>query len=299
MNLVQLARLTEDESRDYIETIIWPDGPVCPHCQTKNNATKMQGKTTRPGLWKCKTKECRKPFTVTMKTVMERSHIALNLWLMAIHLLCSSRKGFSAKQLQKELGLGSYETAWFLLHRIRYAMETGSFAPKLTGTVEVDETYVGGKPRYKGTSKRGRGTKKTPVIALVERNGNVRSYPLQRVNGATLRTAILNNVDSTSMILTDENPSYNGIGNHYDGGHDTVCHSKKEYVRGDIFTNTVESFFALIKRGHKGIYHQMSKKHLGLYCSEFAFRWNHRKMEIADTMVAAITGTQAKRLTYK
>lgn len=299
MKLVELARLTETECLDYIEKIIWTNGPVCTHCGTVNNATKMHGKSTRPNLYKCKTKGCRKPFRVTMNTVMERSHISLNYWLMAIHLLCSSKKGFSAKQIQRELGLGSYESAWFLLRRIRYAMETGSWQKPLDGIVEVDETYVGGKPRYKGISKRGRGTKKAPVVALVSRDGHARSYPLERVDGKSLKQAICENVQTSALIITDDNPSYNGIGDIYNRGHETVCHSRKEYVRGDIFTNTVESYFALLKRGHYGIYHQMSKKHLARYCTEFAFRWNHRKMSQESAVHAAISGSIAKRLTYR
>ncbi len=179
MNLSEVTKLTEEQARQYLESIRWPDGPVCPRCGCMD-VTKLAGKSTRPGVYKCKARGCRKPFTVTVGSIFERSHIKLREWVIAFHLICSSKKGISAHQLHRSLGV-TYKTAWFMCHRIRHAMSTGSFTPpKMTGTVEMDETYVGGKPRM-GNVKRGRGApNKTPVVALVERNGDVRTVVMPK-----------------------------------------------------------------------------------------------------------------------
>ncbi|MBK8466630.1 MAG: IS1595 family transposase [Chloracidobacterium sp.] len=300
MNLIQLAQLTETEAREHIEKIIWANGVTCPHCQTVDNATKMQGKTTRAGLYKCKNKTCRKPFTVTQGTVMEGSKVSLRNWLMAIHLLCSSRKGFSANQLQKELGLGSYETAWLLLHKIRHAMDTGSFIPKkMEGAIAADETYVGGRPRFKNSGKRGRGTPKTPVFALVEtKGGRVLAQPLERVNGTNIRRIICENVSPSATIMTDEFSVYRGLDKIF-AKHGVVNHKQKQYVKDGMSTNEAESFFALIKRGHHGIYHQYSKQHLPLYIAECQYRWNTRFDDADARLNKVIVLSQGKQLTYK
>ncbi|MDE0718137.1 MAG: IS1595 family transposase [Rhodospirillaceae bacterium] len=301
--ILELARLSEDEARAMIEGIRWPNGPECPHCAS-HNAVRLEGKTTRPGVLKCR--DCGKQFTVTVNTIMHRSKVPLSKWLVAFHLMCSSKKGISALQLQRELGLGSYQTAWHMEHRIRYAMASGGLAAPLKGDVEVDETYVGGKPR-KGTKgdwkdgkhKPGRGTKKQPVMALVERGGEARTRVIPDVSGATLRTAIQDAVDRDSRILTDEWRGYRGVGKHFARGHQTVSHSAGEYVRGDVSTNTAEAFFALFKRGIVGIFHSVSKQHLHRYAGEFEFRWNHRTVSDHERMKAAIAQTGGKRLTYK
>jgi len=297
MDLAELTALTEDQAREYIEQIRWPDGPVCPHC----GGTKTGGiapnkdKKVRAGLYTCLS--CMKQFTVTVDTVMADSHIPLRKWLIAFHLMTSSKKGASALQLQRNLGLGSYKSAWHLAHRIRLAMREGSICAPLQGVVEVDETYVGGKTRE---GKRGRGSeRKTPVVALVERDGRVRSKPVERVNGKTLKAAIRENVHKDSTIMTDEWGAYFGIGKEFNGGHEVVRHGKKEYVRGDAYTNTVESYFALLKRGVMGIFHHVSKHHLHRYCDEFSFRWNYRKVDDGERTVEAIKGVTGKRLTYK
>jgi transposase-like protein len=221
---------------------------------------------------------------------------------MAFALLCSAKKGISALQLQRELDLGSYRTAWHLAMRIRHAMSREPLAGLLKGTVEVDETYVGGKPRPEAgapKSKRGRGTKKTPVVALVERNGRVRARKVERVDGVTLKAAIRENVDRSSRIMTDEWAAYRGIGSEFAGGHEVVTHSAGEYARGDATTNTAESFFALLKRGVMGSFHSISKQHLDRYCDEFSFRWDYRRINDSDRTAIAIRQAEGKRLSYR
>lgn len=300
MLLTEIAKMTEEKAREYLEGIRWPNGPVCPHCGSQN-VTRLHGEKHRDGAIQCN--ECRDQFTVTVGSVMESSKVPLVKWVMAFHLLCSSKKGFSALQLQRELGLGSYRTAWFMMHRVRHAMEGKPLQELLTGTIEVDETYVGGKPRITGKSKRGRGTSKKPVMVLVERDGDARVKPIERVDGATLKQEIRDNVGPESQIMTDDFSSYNGLASEF-ASHDTVNHSAKEYAREKsdgsvVHTNTAESFFALIKRGHYGVYHQMSKKHLLRYCTEFGFRWNHRKVSDGERTESAIKQAEGKRLTYE
>jgi len=308
LNLSTMLPLFADEEKAiaFIESKQWPNGPICPFCgggeaypiKSKPGAKRP----VRPGLRKCKA--CRKPFTVRMGTVFEESKIPLRQWLMAIHLITSSKKGFSSHQLARELGV-TQKTAWFVGHRIRETMKIELTSGMLSGAVEVDETYVGGKPRYKGQSKRGRGTKKSPVMVLVERDGKAVCKPIPNVTGKTLKNEIAVRVAKRAVILTDENPSYNRIGKEFDGGHETVCHSRKEYVRIhpeselSINTNTAESFFSLLKRSHYGIHHKMSKRHLHRYCTERAFMWNGRNVSDGHRMVAAIQGAEGKRLKYR
>ncbi len=301
LNLATLSPLFADEeaARKFLESQRWPNGPICPHC----GSTKAYPLTAKPGSKKPVRKgvyccaKCRKQFTVRIGTIFENSHIPLNKWLMAFHLMSSSKKGISSMQLHRELGI-TLKSAWFLSHRIRESMAE-KHGDLLCGKVEVDETYVGGKPRKgSGGSKRGRGTDKTPVMALVERDGRVRSHPLERVNAKALKGAIFENVDRSSHIMTDEFPAYSGIGMYY-RSHKKVNHSEGEYVREDVNTNTAESFFALLKRGHYGIFHSLSKQHLFRYCNEFTFRWNNRKVSDGERMVEAIKGAEGKRLMYR
>ncbi len=239
---------------------------------------------------------------------MESSHITIRQWVIAFHLMCSSKKGISALQLQRNLGLGSYQSVWHLAHRIRLAMNEDPMLKLLSGTVEVDETYIGGKPRKenkgqsenpKPKSKRGRGTSKVPVLALVERNGNAVSMPMERLSAKNLHGAIKEVVHKDSCIMTDEWTGYRGIGNEFSGGHKVVGHNAKEFVRDDVSTNTVESYFALLKRGIHGAFHHVSKIHLQRYCDEFSFRWNHRKINDGERTAEAIKGSDGKRLMYK
>jgi transposase-like protein len=307
MDLSQLTEMTEAQAREFLEEVRWHGNPVCPHCGG-TDAYRLKGSATRPGVWKCA--KCRKQFTVTVGTVMHRSHIPLRKWVIAFHLMSSSKKGISALQLQRVLGIKNYKNAWHLAHRIRFAMTEGLGVFPLKGTVEVDETYVGGKPRkenrgkggneeLKKKSKRGRGTDKTPVLALVERNGNVVSKPIERVNATTLKGAIKEMVHPDSCIMSDEWAAYTGIGEHFSAGHEVVNHGNGEFRRGNASTNTVESYFALLKRGVHGAFHHVSKRHLHRYCDEFSFRWNHRKIDDGARTVCIIQEIGGKILTYQ
>lgn len=305
LNLTTLSHLFVDENaaRRFVESKRWPNGPVCPHCECKEvyALTPKPGSKSpvRPGVYKCKA--CRKQFTVRIGTIFEESKIPLSKWLMAIHLMTSSKKGVSSRQIERELGV-TMKTAWFITHRIREAMREAPLAEMLSGTVEVDETYVGGKPRFKGQSKRGRGTKKQPVMVLVERGGRSRCKPIPMVNGDTLKSEVVEHVATSSLIVTDENPGYSGLDAAY-AGHETVKHSAKEYARKNrdgfnVNSNTAESFFALLKRGHYGIFHHISKKHMHRYCDEFSFRWNIRHQKDGFRIGEVIRGAEGKRLMY-
>ncbi len=300
MTLSQIGAMSEADARAYLESIRWPDGTRCPHCGSEE-VTRLQGKAHRPGVFKCRA--CRKQFTVTVGTIFESSHIPLQKWIMAFHLLCSSKKGVSSLQLQRELGLGCYRTALFMTHRIREAM-TDNGGVMLEGFVEADETYVGGKPRPNDGKLRkdGRGTSKTPVAVVVERNGDAQARVVFSRKEDSLKGFVRHNVDPMAVILTDELNAYTGLDEDFTG-HLTVNHSSGEYARRvggfSINTNTAESFFSLLKRGHYGVYHQMSKHHLNRYCEEFAFRWDHRKCSDARRTVAALAGAEGKRLKYR
>lgn len=296
MAAIDAARLTEDEARTILENIRWPDGPACPHCESKD-ATRIIAKSEkiRDGLFQCNA--CRQQFTVTVGTVMHRSHITLRQWVQAFHSMCSHKKGVSALQLQRNLGLRSYKSAWHLAHRVRFAMRVMPLRAILNGTVEVDETYIGGKSRL---GKRGRGSeRKTPVVALVERGGNMRTKVVERVSAKALKGAIRENVKTSAAIMTDEFSSYRGLGREFAGGHETVNHGERQYVRGDVHVNSAESFFALLKRGVHGTFHHVSKQHLHRYCDEFGFRWDHRKVTDGERTVAAIRQAGGKRLLYQ
>ena len=300
LTMNQVSALSEDKARETLESILWPNGPVCPHCGALENLTRLQGKAHRIGVFQCN--NCHDQFSVTVGTIFEDSHIPLRKWLMAFALLCSAKKGISALQIQRELELGSYRTAWHMAHRIRHAMSKEPLAGLLRGTVEVDETYVGGKPRQKHGQpklKKGRGTKKVAVLALVERGGNARAHKVERVDAKTLGKSIHENVDHRSTLMTDRFGSYAEAGSRFLGGHHTVDHGKGEYVRGDASTNEVESYFALLKRGVMGSFHHISKQHLDRYCDEFSFRWNHRKTTDSERTIEAIKGAEGKRLSYR
>jgi transposase-like protein len=286
----------EDQARLYLEKLRWPDGPVCPHCGAKDGHYPLQAKegskeSVRKGVWKCN--KCRKQFSVTVGTVFERSHVPLSKWLLATYLICSSKKGISSHQIHRMLGV-TYKTAWFMTHRIRYAMDQKP-KRKLMGVVEADETYVGGK----APGKRGRGAwNKTPVFSLVERNGKVVSTVVERVTGRNLRAFMVKNVASTAKIMTDDYVIYSGV-NVLFASHDVVQHKKKEYARGKVHTNTVEGYFSIFKRGIIGVYHHVDSNHLHRYVSEFDFRYNERKIDDTKRSIKALIGIEGKRLMYR
>ena len=293
MSLIKFAEMTEGEARKFIEKVRWSKGAECPHCGAKK-PYKLDGKAHRPGVYKCS--KCRKQFTVTVGTIMHRSHISLKQWLMAFYLMCSSKKGVSALQLQRNLGLGSYKTAWHLAHRIRYAMTQEPLKSLLKGTVEVDETYIGGKSRD-GIAGRG-SERKAAVVGLVERNGKAQARPVERVNSKELKGAIRKMVDPRALIMTDEWKAYTGLDKEF-GGHEKIEHGKGEFSRGQVHTNTVESYFSLLKRGVHGTFHHVSKEHLARYCNEFSFRWNFRKVDDVERTAKAVIMIAGKRLAYK
>lgn len=298
LNLTDLARLynKEDTVRELFERLRWPDGPICLHCKSKEIyrlESKLDSKSPgRKGLLKCK--KCRRQFTVTVNTIFEGSHVPLNKWLMAIHLFCASKKGMSAHQLHRMLGI-TYKTAWFMAHRIRYAITQPPLADKLKGIVEADETYVGGKSH----GKRGRGAeKKTPVFSLVERNGRIKSQPVEDVTWKRLKTIVRENVDKTAIFMTDEFPVYYKLGKEFKG-HEVIDHGKKEYVRGRTHVNTVEGYFSILKRGINGTFHHVSKNHLHRYVSEFDFRYNYRKIEDGLRTAIVIKHAEGKKQAYR
>lgn len=289
---------SESKARKHLERIRWPDGPACPHCGSINTATKLKGKSTRPGVYKCR--ECRKPFSVTVGTVYERSKIPLHKWLLATHLLCSSKKGISTHQLHRMLGL-PYKTAWFMTHRIREGMR--ELSPNKDGglggqnkVVEVDETFVGGKAKNRAFKAP---PKKEAVVGLVERGGKLRSFHVPEVTSKTLRPILVSHIDRKSYLMTDKSVVYPAPGEEF-AGHGTVNHSAKEYVRGEFWhTNTIENAFSLLKRGITGTYHHVSQQHLRRYLGEFDFRFNHKNISDAERAEKAPKGIEGKRFTYR
>lgn len=304
---------TAEGARKHLEAVRWPEGPVCPHCGSADHSYALKGKSSRPGVYKCG--DCRKQYSVTVGTVFERSKIALHLWLQAVYLLCSSKKGISSHQLHRTLGV-TYKTAWFMAHRIREAMRESNPSPMggFGAVVEVDEVYLGGKirrphgtPRSKrllaeGDVKRpkrwGRRTKKEKVVTLVERGGRVRSFHVKRVTTKNVERILEAQLSERSTLMTDESTVYTTLGNDY-ARHETVNHSLGEYVRGDVYTNTVENYFSILKRGLNGVYQHCSSDHLKRYVGEFDFRYSNRGVTDAERTDAALLGIEGKRLTYR
>ena len=277
-----------------LEGLIWANGKTCPHCGNCDQARIVGLMPTatnkvRPGLYRCK--ECRKQFTVTVGSIFEGSKVALRDWVYAFAAICASKKGISALQLSRELGC-QYKTAWFMSHRIRLAMRTEDME-KLMGTVSVDETYVGGKPRNPGEGK-----PKMPVVALVEKGGRARSKVTTDVTRATLRKHMTANIDRSATIMTDEAKTYMGIGKFFQG-HKTVNHSQREFARGGAHSNEVESYFSLLKRGVYGTFHHVSPQHLQRFVDEFDFRWSNRFVSDTERTFIAIGQASGKRLMYR
>lgn len=303
----------EAKAREWLEARVWPEGPVCPHCGNadQDKIKGLQGEAHRAGLYQCA--ECRQQFTVTVKTVFERSKIPLTKWLAALFLMTASKKGVSAHQVHRMLGI-SYKSTWFMMHRLREAMRTGGLAP-LGGegkTVEADETYFGqvepAKRRTKSTkghkfTKGGRSgpSNKRAIVALVERGGNVRSFHVAVADQNTVGKIVTENLARETALMTDESKLYHGSLLHV-ASHEKVKHSAYEYVRGDVYTNTIEGYFSIFKRGMKGVYQHCSEKHLHRYLAEFDFRYNNRTAlgfddaTRAENLAAGIVG---KRLTYR
>ena len=296
----------ETAAREWFEAARWPQGPVCPHCGSlKHYATK------KPGRYRCGEKECRKDFTVMTGSVMERSHAPLTMWAAAFHLFASSKKGFSAHQLHRELGC-QYNTAWFIHHRVMEAMRRGGLdLPPMGGegeVVEADETYFHDKPEAKrrkvstGGGKKMTGpSNKRAIISLVERGGRVRSFHVEDAYADNVAKIVRENIAKESRLHTDESSLYKKVGTEF-AAHERVNHGQKEYARGDVTTNTIEGYFSIFKRGMKGIYQHCSEKHLHRYVAEFDFRYNHREALGVDDdarMVAAVRGCEGKRLTYR
>jgi transposase-like protein len=292
-----------EAAREYLEALRWGSERVCPHCGTVNESFA----TKKPGVYRCRVKECRKDFSVTTKSVMESSHIKLNVWLQAFYLMSSSKKGISSHQLHRALGI-TYKSAWFLTHRIREAMRSGGLLPPMGGngkTVEADETFIG---RIKGASKARQGySHKNAVLTLVERGGSARSFHIDAADKFSIMPIIRENIARESTINTDQAAYYRMLGEEF-ASHDAVNHEKDEYVRYTsnpdytIHTNTVEGYYSIFKRGMKGVYQHCAEKHLHRYLSEFDFRYSNRvALGVNDGERAdiAIKGAAGKRLTYR
>lgn len=311
----------EDKAREYLEAMRWPEGAICPHCGAMDRVYKIVPKQTGPyqdksgrwrtprkGLWKCG--GCKKQFTVTVKTIFEDSHIPLHKWLLAIHLLCSSKKGMSAHQLMRNLEIGQYKSAWFMAHRIRYAL-TGELPEKLGGIVEADETYVGGRRRRHQSYTRQKGKRaedilgpfadKQAVFSVMQRGGRVYSRHVETVTADNLKSVLNSVCRADAHLMTDSSTVLKSAGK--DMKHSLVNHKADEYVRFDegvmVTTNTVEGYFSLLKRGINGVYHHVGRKHLHRYLSEFDFRYNARKATDGERAQSALKGFEGKRLTYK
>jgi transposase-like protein len=304
----------EDAAREALEAVRWPNGPFCPHCGSVERIAKVEGtkKSHRPGLYYCNA--CKGQFTATVGTVFERSKIPLTKWWLATHLLGSSKKGMSAHQLHRMLGV-TYKTAWFMAHRIREAMkDDGLDTPPIGGSgkvVEADETYYGPQdkprprktPRYQPVTKKGRSgpAGKRAIVALVERGGSVRTFHVAVADKETVIDILRDNLARETRLHTDESKLYTGSDKLF-AAHETVKHSDGEYVRGDVHTNTVEGYFSIFKRGMRGVYQHCAEKHLHRYLAEFDFRYNHRTalgVNDAERAAAILKGIGGKRLTYR
>ena len=293
-----------DAARAHFEAIRWPDGAYCPFCGQTETVKPLGGKSMGPGWYHCK--DCRRKFTAAVGTIYERSHIPMTKWLLATHLMCASKKGISAHQLHRMIGL-PYKTAWFMAHRIREGMRDLNPTSPLGGEgkfVEADETYIGGKETNKHRSKRNSknigGMGKEVVFALVERNGRVRSQHVASVNAKTLRPILVSQLHPKTLLMTDDAGQYRHMSRDFT--HETVNHGIGEYVRGDAHTNTVEGYFSVMKRGITGVYHHVSPQHLKRYLAEYDFRYNERaalNVSDAERAAKAVAGVVGKRVTYQ
>jgi transposase-like protein len=314
VNLTDPIFTDEDKARAYFEVIRWPDGPTCPHCGNADTSRiySIAANPThkvRAGLYECQ--DCHGQFTVRTGSVMESSHVALTKWALAYRLMASAKKGISAHQLHRTIGV-TYKTAWFMAHRIREAMRDVS-GEKIGGPdkiIKADETYVGGRPRKPAGPSRGKSEPKrrgggrstrhrTPVVALVERDGRAVAKPTIDASAGTLSSIVRANVDLSATLMTDSWRGYITVGREFAGGHERVDHGAGEFARGDAHVNEAESFFALLKRGIVGSFHHVSPEHLGRYCDEFSFRWDRRSIDDTTRAAQAIKAGEGKRLTYR
>ncbi len=297
---IPLACSDELAAVEFLEKQRWGNDPACVKCGSVEVYKMKDAKTGERNsryLWRCR--DCGDQYTVRIGTVYEESRIELRHWCYAFWRACTSKKGVSALEIKRHCQI-SYKSALFLMNRIRFAMAPDPDAPKLTGTVECDEMYVGPrKTRYKGMSGIGRSTSKTPVFCAVERQGEIRRRIVADVTAASLKGAIHEEVDRRSRIVTDEFAAYRGLDKEYAGGHDTVSHSTKEFARGDVHTNTAESSHALVKRGIVGIYHNVSREYLHRYLWQFDFMWNTRMLNDGERTVLAMKAAEGRRLTYR
>lgn len=308
----EIPTVLADEAKAvaFLEKYRWGSNPTCPHCESTNvyQMNDASGQRSKRFLWRCRS--CGRQYTVRTGTVMEHSHIPLRSWVYTIWQIVSCKKGVAALQIKRHTQI-TYRSALFLMNRLRHGFAHFSdMAEKLDEIVEADEVYVGGKPRVKGVSKRGRGTKKIPVFAVVQRYGNVRTKVVTSVNGETLKGALKSMVSPTAIVLTDDLNSYHGLGKHFEAHH-SVNHSAKQYARewpdkppkvakGDsLHTNTIESFFAILQRGVDGIFHAISPRHLHRYAAEFEWRYNVRTLNDGDRTVSAIQSMIGSRLMYR
>lgn len=295
-----LACSTERAAVEFFEAKRWGDCPCCPHCGDTDVYTMKDRKTgdrNKDFRWRCR--GCSSLYSVRTGMIFEESLLPLHKWARAIWEASSCKNGVSALEISRKCQI-SYKSALFVMHRLRHAMSDDfTSPPKLRGTVECDETYIGGKPRYRGNNKRGRGTRKVPVVAVLQRGGIVRTRVIPVVNAENVKNMIRENVAKSARICTDSESSYKGIGAEYRGGHHSVNHGAGEYARGDITTNAVEGFFARVKRGMKGVYHNVSREHLFRYMDQFEFAHNTRKMNDGERVLSLIGKADGKRLRYR
>ncbi len=310
LTLDQISRRfsTDEKARIYFESVRWENGRFCPHCGNADEAkiyrlASNRAKKIRPGLYECA--ECSEQFTVTVNTIFESSHIPLRKWLVAWYMLCASKKGISALQMQRMLGLGSYRSAWFMMHRIRYALQQEPFRKMMKGTVEADETYIGGKAKARGLGAGNYRPVKIPVMALVERGGTVRSRVVDHITAENVTKVLRENVRRSARFMTDDSHVYTTPGSRFPS-HEVVKHTKGEYSRPStkkeglrVHTNTVEGYFANLKRGLHGVYHHVDRKYLPLYLAEFDFRYSERETTDGVRTNEGVKKISGKRLTLK
>lgn len=302
---LKAAAVSEPAAVAFMEQQRWGAAPACPRCGDANVYVMKAENGTRNKDYRWRCRGCKKMFTVRTGTIFEESRLPLRIWVYAFWKACSSKKGISALQLAREMEI-THKSALFVLRRIRHGLSAEMIGattpkPKLTGTVEIDETYVGGKPRYAHRTKHGRGTPKIPVVGMVQRDGDVRFKMMERLTIERLADVLVENADNTCRVITDDFNMYHPLNRMFKGGHESVTHSKREYKRKgtDIHSNTIEGVFSLIKRGVMGTFHSVSRKHLPNYLNEFEFRWNTRKLDDGQRVARAVRQVEGKRLMYR